>query len=705
MKKNFFTICFSLILFSAANCFADVIPITDFERMSESNPVQALPDNRPIVLPNPNDEAAVRSFFKKRFEDAARSVLPKNLDLNTSMSVSIVHTPEYYEQQKEREKPLFQKMYEKAIASLSDSKDEQADNEEEIDPVEKEIATVATRFYTLAEPDIQNDRRATFPTVGITLPSGRRVLAPAREHIPYFLSYIDIQANGYIKIEDTITVVANNRRLAYGLNRIFPKNAGANKKIDFVLESVTINDTPVPYITEEIGNNIVLTPKYNNKLASGVYTYKFNYIINNKLEKHDNRWLLDWSLTGKPMNVFITSANTIVSLPTGHSFDDIAVVVGSNGRYSGRRTNRFNLAQNVVAFSNYTPLFQGEDMHVIAVMDKNVFLKDFDKNFAHFINNWGNILYAGLGLFAILASFILSFITLKRDQKGQKYTPAYNGSLMRSIAVGKYDRLAFVSQLLDLFRKGAIDLKEQDGRVFISKKENDNSRLTKVERRGLKHLFRRKSDTTEVNNANTMLFKKTKHIFEKSVLKQIKKYRMIHNISYVLFSVAMLILTEIFIAYISFNFAQTLIILLATTLMYAFYIWILRHRFKHWYVALPIKLITLFAMLVIWAFSSIYIGGICSFLIMLMVAVIFAFTRIFAEHNNFINEAKTAIGNYKEYLISNADAINLSRGFVNQQSNVFALGITEYFPENVTNKNYYRLNIAETLKQLLIGII
>jgi hypothetical protein len=314
-------------------------------------------------------------------------------------------------------------------------------------------------------------------------------------------------------------------------------------------------------------------------------------------------------------------------------------------------------------------------------------------------------LYAGLGLFAILASFILSFITLKRDQKGQKYTPAYNGSLMRSIAVGKYDRLAFVSQLLDLFRKGAIDLKEQDGRVFISKKENDNSRLTKVERRGLKHLFRRKSDTTEVNNANTMLFKKTKHIFEKSVLKQIKKYRMIHNISYVLFSVAMLILTEIFIAYISFNFAQTLIILLATTLMYAFYIWILRHRFKHWYVALPIKLITLFAMLVIWVFSSIYIGGICSFLIMLMVAVIFAFTRIFAEHNNFINEAKTAIGNYKEYLISNADAINLSRGFVNQQSNVFALGITEYFPENVTNKNYYRLNIAETLKQLLIGII
>ena len=673
--------------------------------MNEENPRQIPVNNQPIVLPNPNDEVAVRSFFKKRFEDAARSILPKNLDLSTSMAVNVVHTPEYYEQQKEREKPLFQKMYEKAIASLSEDKDSAPEQAENVDPVEREIATTATRFYTLAEPDIVNNRRDTFPTVGVALPSGRRILAPAREHIAYFLSYIDIQANGYIKIEDTITVVANNRRLAYGLNRIFSKNTERNQKIDFVLESVTINDTVVPYITEEIGDNIVLTPKYNHKLASGVYTYKFNYIINNKLQKRDNRWLLDWSLTGKPMNMFITSANTIVSLPTGHSFDDIAVVVGSNGRYSDRRTNRFDLAGNVVAFSNYTPLFQGEDMHVIAVMDKNVFLKDFHKNFSHFINNWGNILYSALGLIAILLSFILSLITLKHDQKSKKYTPTYNGSLMRSIAVGKYDRIAFVSQLLDLFRKGAIEIKQEDGRVFITRKAGGNNHLTKVEKRGLKQLFRRKQNTTEVNNANTMLFKKAKHTFEKYALKQIKKYRMIHNISYVLFSVAMLLLTEIFIASISINFAQTLIILLATSLLYAFYIWILRHRFKRWYVSLPIKLIILLAMFVIWVFSGIYIGGTCSLLIMLMVAVIFAFTRIFAEHNNFINEAKTSIGNYKEYLISNADAINLSRGFINQQSNVFALGINEYFPQNITNKNQYRLDVAETLKQLLIGII
>lgn len=703
MNKKIFSIYFIVALFSLSAVRAEVIAIDQFDnRAVQQLNTTPLPD---IKMPDPNNQEAVRAFFKKRFEEAARSVFDKDIDMESPVSVGVVHTPEYYEQQKEKEKPLFQKIYERTIASLQGDNEDANDNQAQDDPLEREVAAVATRFYTLAEPQKADKRRAKFPTVSVALPSGRRILAPAREHVAYFLSYIDIQANGYLKIEDTVTVVANNKRLAYGLPRIFAKNTEKYKKIDFILESVTINDQKVPYMVEEVGDNIVLTPKYNHKLESGVYTYKFNYIINNRLQQKGNRWLLDWSITGRPLNMFVTSANVIISVPTGHSFDDIAAVVGHNGRYTNIRTNRFDLAGNVVAFSNRTPLFQGEDMHVVAVMDKNVFFKNFNKNFANLIGNWGNIIYSVLGLSAILISFILSFINLKHDQKSNKYTPSYNGYLMRSIAVGKYDRLAFVAQLLDLYRKNALDLTQDNGRVFIEAKEVDNARLNTVEKRGLKQLFGKKKNVIEVNNANTMFFKRAKNIFEKSVIKQIKKYRLIHNISYVLFSTAMLLITEISIALISINFAQTLIILLATTLMYAFYIWILRHRFKKWYISMPIKVLTLCALFAVWVFSSVYVGGTCSFLIVMMVMVIFAFTRIFAEHNNFVNEAKDAIGKYKEYLISSADAINLGRGFINQQSNVFALGLDEYYPRNVTNQNYYRLDIADILKQLLIGII
>ena len=72
------------------------------------------------------------------------------------------------------------------------------------------------------------------------------------------------------------------------------------------------------------------------------------------------------------------------------------------------------------------------------------------------INDWGNIFYGSVGFATILISFILSLISLK-NEKRSKYKPSYSGALARNIAVGKYDRIAFVAQLLELFRKNALD--------------------------------------------------------------------------------------------------------------------------------------------------------------------------------------------------------------------------------------------------------
>ena len=151
--------------------------------------------------------------------------------------------------------------------------------------------------------------------------------------------------------------------------------------------------------------------------------------------------------------------------------------------------------------------------------------------------------------------------------------------------------------------------------------------------------------------------------------------------------------------------AQSLIIMLSCSLLFAFYIWILCHRFKYLIIGLLFKLFALAALIFIWVFCSIYIGSITSFLLIAMITTIFKFSFIFSQHNNFVNEAKDSIGSFKEYLISSADAINLSRDFVNQQANIFAFGISEYYPQNVSNKNYYRLDVAENIKQSLIGII
>ena len=704
MKRLFFTICFIICSIWTSSSQARVQSIVGSAKQqmppAEINP---LPNN----LPDPNNEEEVRAFFKKRLAEAARSIVKKDVDLTSVNNVNIVHSPEYYKAKEEQNKPFFQKVYEKALSSLHQGEENDGYSYSDIDTFsdEKQIAETATRFFTIEQQEEEEIRQPQVPTVALTLPSGRRILAPAREHIPYFLSYIDIQANGYVKIEDTIVVVANGNKFATALQRIFPKYADKNKRMEFMLESVTVNDTPIPYITAERGNNILLKPKYRQNLKTGIYTYVFKYIINNELLHNGDDVILRWDILGSPLNTIITSANAIISLPTGHSFGNAFSLIGSGVHYTDRRTNIFEFSGNTVAFSSNTPILNNESFNLIAVMNKNAFIKDFDKNFSTFLINWGNIVYAILGLIAILGSFLLSLIELKKERKNNKYTPTYNGALMRSILVGKCDRTAFVSQLLDLYRKNVIDITQDNNRLFLHKKTFDKSKLQKHEIKAINSLFAKNVSTIEINTANTVVLKKAYRLLTSKIMKQIKKYRIIHNISYVLFSCAMLILTEIFISFISVNFAQTLIILLSTNLLYAFYIWIMRHHFKHWYITVPTKLFALFSLMIIWGFSSIYIGGVTSFLVVVMLIIIFAFTHIFGEQNNFINEAKNSIAKYKEYLQSNADAINLSRDFINQQSNIFALDIAEYFQQNISNKNFYKLDLAENIKQALIGII
>lgn len=703
MNRLFFTICFIICSnMIAATSQARIESIVGTPKLPPVTSFDTVPNN----MPDPKNEEEVREFFKKRLAEAARSVVSEDVDLTSINSVNVIHSKEYYDIKEEQKKPFYQKIYEKAISSLNndESSEGQTDSPDSfLFPSDDQVAQEATRFFTIEEKEIAP--RPQVPTVALNLPSGRRILAPAREHIPYFLSYIDIQANGYIKVEDTIVVVANGNKFASALQRTFPKYAADNQRMEFILESVTANGTKIPYTSEEIGNNIVIKPKYNQRLEPGIYTYVFKYMVNNKLLHNGDNVLLSWNLVGSPINTLITSANAIVTLPSGHSFDNAFSLIGRGDSLTNRRTNIFRLAGNAVAFSSNTPILNNETVNLITEMNKNIFIKDFDKSFSNFLINWGNIVYAVIGLVAILGSFLLSLIGLKKERKNNKYNPSYNGSLMRSIMVGKYDRVAFVAQLLDLYRKNAIDITQSDNRLFLHRKSVDKSKLKKHELKALKTMFPKDTIDLEINNTNNIIFKKANRLLAKVNAKKIKKYRIIHNISYVLFSCAMLILTEIFISFINLNFAQTLIILLTTTSLYAFYIWILRHRFKHWYVTLPIKLFVLTSLVLIWLFSSIYIGAVTSLLIIVMLSIIFAFTHIFGEHNNFINEAKGAIAKYKEYLQTNADAINLSRDFVNQQSNIFALDISEYFPQNISNKNFYKLDIAENIKQALIGIV
>lgn len=711
--KKVFLLTFCGFLFISSETKSEVFSITDINAYQPkgTNSAAAVTPN----LPDPNDEEAVRKFFKERLENAVVTKADPDDDYTVPSSINVVHTPEYYRMQEEKNKPLFQKMYEEAVRVLQKQENAEDTATSNTDlAAEEEAAASATRFFTVNAPKKPrvDDRYANeppIPTVAFSLPSGRRMLAPAVEHIPYFLSYIDIQANGYLKIEDTIITVADGKKFLKPMQRFFSKytydEKGRPQRVEIILKEVLINNVSVPYTIEEAGNNIIIKPKYNQTLEAGVYTYTFNYLVNHNLQIYYDNVIMNWHLTGQPLNAFITSANAIITLPTGHTFKNVQGIIGKKGQYTNRRSNIIPMAENVAAISNFTPLLNGENMNLVAIADKSAFLPNFKNSFNSFMFNWGNVIYAALGFMAVLLAYLLSLLNLRHQQKSPAYNPSYNGSLVRNIIAGKYDRIAFTAQILDLYRKKALDLNEENNHILLIKKNIVGANLNKTEKKALKRLFAKKSSTFEINTNHGKILQNIYQLFERYNLKQIKKINLMHNMVYIFFSCAMLLLTEIFIAGININFWQTLIILLITSVLYAFYIWILRHKFKHWYVNIPVKILTLSALLAVFVFSSIYIDIIPDIFVLSTIITIFAFTKIFNTRNNFMNEAVKAINTYKEYLVTNADTINLSHNFLQHQANIFALDVMKCFPKNATNSAFYKLEVAEHLHRALVGIL
>ena len=115
--NRFFSFAFILALGCLAeSAAASVIPLAglpEFEAQQAKNHEQPKdPLALPPGMPDPNDEEAVREFFKKRFEETAKMKMDESTQWDKASSSSVVPPPEFYDRQKEESKSTFEKIYE-----------------------------------------------------------------------------------------------------------------------------------------------------------------------------------------------------------------------------------------------------------------------------------------------------------------------------------------------------------------------------------------------------------------------------------------------------------------------------------------------------------------------------------------------------------------------------------------------------------------
>ena len=698
MNKLFLAIYFSLITLIPAETAARAVEVSNIEeaRKQEREHVPAPETIKDPRIPSADDFKALEEFIKERLKTVVITELDENEDLNAANSMDVQHSAEYVKRQQDAKKSIFQKIYDNAIDRIS----ENGGREDIVNPGE------GVYYYMRDDVEARKEQQKweapDFDVVNVLLPNGEKILAPAKEHIAYLFSKIEILPNGLTNMTETITVVANGDKLKHGLTRVIPKyttsRSGVRSKLDFDLISASVNGQEIPYKAEEIGNRILLTPTEDHILEPGVYTYEFNYLLDRQLWHYDDFNEFYWDIAGSSWDLVIVRIGASVSIPGREVPLSQNVFLGYPNQLRTENSFIAKGENNTLGFASTVPLFPGEGMHVIISIPKGNFEENgFNRWFSDFIGEYGDIVFILTGLASILISYILSWRHISAGKSDLKSSLRKTAPVMRMLTKGVFDKTSFAAWLLELYRKNIIDIAESGDDILLIKKTDFLGSLSKNEKKALNNLFPGKESVLTVNPQNMLKIRRASKLAEKETANKIKKISLFLNSGYLFFSVGMLLLSELAVAALGINPGQLFVILVSCTITMAFYVWISKLSFKNPILKYAVRILAAVIILFTLMVMAVYIHPVSALLILGMIYIIFAYTAIFAKRSGLLKANIKEAADYRDYLLRNRENLVLGRDFLSQQANILAFDIADDFKITPNIRDFYKLDIIRDL--------
>lgn len=679
MNKIFLSLCFSMLL--AAQAKAATREFGNLEEaqadVTARNKEVVAQASQPEKLPQ-NDEE-MRAFVQERMKYVDVTVLPANERIDKNSSFSMVGA-----EQGAPKKSFWEKIYDNAIARVSN-----AEPEENPD----------IQYYSLAQETPTDAAAEQMPIINISLPNGASLKAPAYEHIPVFSTQIEVLPNRMLKVYENIVVVANGGKVKDGLVRFVKKQAPSRQnKVQVMLDEVKVNGTKVDYELAEQNDFYVIRPVRNFKLAEGVYVFEFRYVLDRYLWNYGDFYEFYWDQTGGNYNLLVNRAITAVKLPGREPAVKKYALTGRPQKMDDANTVVTAGENNTVGFMNLFPLLNGESMRIFMTIPKVDFLPvSSGQQIVQLIDDYGDIALGGLFLAVMLVSSLLSWRYIRKKLKF-KTVNLSSSVLLRALWRGAADKKAVGGVLLELFRKNIIDIQRRDEDIILVRKSVHSKNISKFERKVLKLLFSKKDSICKLTagaKANKFLDMTLKKAKQEAARLGLRLSR-----GYVLFDIAMLLAIEI--GLVLWNGSS----LMWGVLLLADLAWLLmlggwRLFGKNWRrksVALVMIAVGLAAALL---FLSVYISLTAAVLLSLGVCCALAFVSRAAEQDALLKNAVQSAYKLREFLAEQKDNIGGGRNFAVQQPNILVLDLEQEYPENLKNKNAYRLAEVNDLLERL----
>ena len=712
MKKLFFAIYFISACFLTTSVFAGTREVKnpiEFEKMKQE---QNRPANQVRNYPGlPEDSDELREYIRERAKKATKT---SQEFVNKNSGMSIIRSDEFLAQQAQGEKSTFQKIYEQALDKVSFNNHQKPADILPSSATESSATSAPSEAKLASELALEQYRNRPveqlgFDVIDVELPNGETISAPAKEHIPYLSSKIEIMPNGLVKIKETVTVIANGEKLKYGLSKALPKYSISRENVKNstipYLTSVKINNTEIEYVLKDEFDRFLITPKKQFPLQNGIYTYEFDYILDRKLWYYEDFNEFYWDVTGSYWNLAVTNAIATVRLPINIRPLGQTLMTGflPNNITTEGSVITLNPQNNILGFKSALPLFAGEGMHMLVRIPKEGFIEpDFGKKFKWFMEDYGDILFALFGLGAILCAYLISWKNIDKsatDNAKIKYqrTPA----LYRMLVKGIFDKVSFGAFLLDMYKRGIINITKDDKGISLIKKTDNLKSLTSSESKALKQIFTNKDVVLSITPEVAIKLKKAYDFVEKDTNKRLKWLLLKLNAGYVLFSALMVILVELAISYLSIDMLKTFGVLFSTSITIALYWFIFNINLKNKWIRRALKLFAVILIALSILMMTVYVHFISALIIVAMIYTIFTYSKLFAKREGLIRHNIAEANNLMQKLKNNAEQIIIGYEFATQQPNIYALDADDKYNKSAQTENVYKLDIIPEIIKIL----
>jgi len=410
----------------------------------------------------------------------------------------------------------------------------------------------------------------------------------ARERILEYKSTIDISVDGTLEIIEKITVLSEGKKIKRGIFRDFPTKYkdkyGNNVKAGFQVDEVLRNNSPEKFIVQNQSNGKRIRIGSKDVFVQpGKHTYTIKYKTDRQIGFFDGFDELYFNAIGYGWNFEIDRAQITLNLPDKAKILDYIAYTGSRGEKGTNYTINWNNTtreNNSIEFVTIQPLNVREGLTIAVSWPKGIVTEPSQIQKSHyFLQDNAAIIIFILGFIFLIGYYYYAWNKVGRDPEKGTIIPLFNPpgdfspAAIRYLLQMSFDKRCFTAAIVNMARKGYLDIIDQEDEYTLTKKTDDQSILTKGEIALAKKLFL-KSDTITLNNKEHSRFRSAISGLSRALKNELSSYYFNANGKWLIPGLGISIITIISILLFMSDFTLLIIIciglIVLTNMLFAY---------------------------------------------------------------------------------------------------------------------------------------